>query len=74
MLPKLFLLTCPGSEEWGCCQEFPVGKVTSLSEEFVPDSPTLLPLLASPLTGRLHLLHKVVVGTSIEYVLWINRE
>lgn len=26
------------------------------------------------LTGRLHLLHKIVVGTSMQYVLWINGE
>lgn len=54
--------------------EFPAGRETSLSEEFVDDSPVRLPLLASPLTGRLHLLYKIVVGTSIEYVLWINGE
>ena len=53
---------------------FPAGKETSLSEELVDDSPMRLPLLASPLTGRLHSPYKIVVGTSIQYVLWINRE
>lgn len=54
--------------------KFPAGKETSLHKGFVHDSLVLLPLLASCLTGRLHLLHKIVVGTSIQYVLWINRE
>lgn len=58
----------------GVLSEFPAGKMTSLSEELVYDSPMRLPLLASPLTGRLRLLYKIVVGTSIQYVLWINRE
>lgn len=54
--------------------KFPAGKETSSHKGFVHDSLVLLPLLASCLTGRLHLLHKIVVGTSIQYVLWINRE
>lgn len=54
--------------------KFPAGKETSSHKGFVHDSFVLLPLLASCLTGRLHLLHKIVVGTSIQYVLWINRE
>lgn len=54
--------------------KFPAGKETCSHKGFVHDSLVLLPLLASCLTGRLHLLHKIVVGTSIQYVLWINRE
>lgn len=45
-----------------------------MSKELVNESPMKPPLLVSPVTGRLHLQYEIVVGTSIEYVLWINRE